>query len=187
MSTLTRMPSQIGQRELTLLNFYRASELHGGLILAQVARRARDGNLVLQLLRHAAEEVEHARLWTETIIAVGGRVEPVRRTYQAFYAETIGCQVGMLEVLALTQVFERRVYRHFLEHRRRAGTHPMVAKALGQMIEEEKSHLSWVKEWLDEQEATRGALVTELMARYAAVDDRIYDAVTAELGWRSAA
>lgn len=187
MTAIARIPSQVGQQELGLLNFYRASELHGGLILAQVARRARDGNLVLRLLRHAAEEVEHARLWTETIIAVGGRVEPVRRTYQAFYAEAIGCQVGMLEVLALTQVFERRVYRHFLEHRRRAGTHPVVAEALGQMIEEEKSHLSWVKEWLDEQAAIRGAIVTELMARYAAVDDRIYNAVTAELGWRSAA
>ncbi len=187
MSTIARMPSQIGQRELALLNFYRASELHGGLILGQVARRARDEHLVLQLLRHAAEEVEHARRWTETIIAVGGRVEPVRRTYQAFYAEAIGCQVGILEVLALTQVFERRVYRHFLEHQRRAGTHPVVAEALRQMIEEEKNHLSWVKEWLDEQASRRGAVVSELMSRYAAVDDRIYDAVTAELGWRSAA
>ena len=62
-----------------------------------------------------------------------------------------------------------------------------MAKALGQMIEEERSHLSWVKEWLDEQAAIRGAIVSELMARYAAIDDRIYDAVTAELGWRSAA
>ena len=179
--------AQVSERELRLLNFYRASELHGGLLLGQFARRARDGALVLQLLRHAAEEVEHARLWTETILCVGGRVAPVRRTYQAFYAEAIGRNVGMLETLALTQVFERRVYRHFLEHLRRPGIHPAVATTLRRMLEEEKGHLSWVKQWLDEQAASRGATVAALMARFTAVDRQIYGAVTAELGWRSAA
>ena len=179
--------AQVSERELRLLNFYRASELHGGLLLGQFARRARDGVLVVQLLRHAAEEVEHARLWTETILSVGGRVAPVRRTYQAFYADAIGRHVGMLETLALTQVFERRVYRHFLEHLRRPGIHPAVATTLRRMLEEEKGHLSWVKQWLDEQAASRGATVAALMARFTAVDRQIYGAVTAELGWRSAA
>ena len=40
------------QRELDLLNFYRASELHGGLILGQIARRARDPRLVLARTPH---------------------------------------------------------------------------------------------------------------------------------------
>jgi hypothetical protein len=47
----------ITTRELGFLNFYRASELHGGLILGQLARRARGSALVLDLTRHAAEEV----------------------------------------------------------------------------------------------------------------------------------
>ena len=78
----------ITSRELDFLNFYRASELHGGLILGQVVRRARDPELVLDLTRHSAEEVMHAQLWTETIIAVGGRIRPVRETYQARYARS---------------------------------------------------------------------------------------------------
>ena len=180
--------SEVDYVEVKRLNFYRASELHGGLILAQVARRTRGGDLTVDLLRHAAEEVDHARLWTEAIVAVGGRVQPVRDTYQTRYARFIGRPVGVLHVLALTQIFERRVYRHFTEHLRRPGTHPLVRATLRRMLEEEKGHLTWVKRWLDAQRATgRGAEVDAVMRRYAEVDARVYDALTIELGWREAA
>ena len=182
-----RRTMQVPDRELSFLNFYRASELHGGLILGQVARRVRDGAMATELLRHSAEEVGHARIWTETILAVGGRIQPVRSTYQERYAQAVGRPVGLLHVLALTQVFERRVYRHFVEHLRRPGTHPVVADALRLMLEEEKGHLSWVKEWLDREAAGRGDEVREVMRRYTEVDRRVYDALTLELGWREAA
>lgn len=179
---------EISERELSFLNFYRASELHGGLILAQVARRTRAGDLAADLLRHAAEEIEHARLWTETIVAVGGRVRPVRETYQTRYAQIVGRPVSVLHVLALTQIFERRVYRHFTEHLRRSATHPLVRATLRRMLEEEKGHLTWVKRWLDAQRAAgREAEVDAVMHRYAGVDARVYAALTSELGWREAA
>lgn len=179
--------THVSELELRFLNFYRASELHGGLILGQVARRTRDGMLATELLKHSAEEVEHARVWTETILAVGGRVRPVRFTYQDRYGAIIGRPVGVLHVLALTQIFERRVYRHFTEHLRRPGTHPIVRAALTRMLEEEKGHLSWVKHWLDQQAATRGDEVREIMRRYAEVDRQVYDTLTLELEWRMAA
>jgi bacterioferritin (cytochrome b1) len=179
--------TQVSELELRFLNFYRASELHGGLILGQVARRTRDGVLANELLRHSAEEVEHARLWTETILAVGGRVQLVRHTYQDRYGEIIGRPVGVLHVLALTQIFERRVYRHFTEHMRRPGTHPVVRATLHRMLEEEKGHLSWVKRWLDQQALRRGPEVREIMRRYGEVDRQVYEALTLELEWRMAA
>ncbi|HVE80458.1 MAG TPA: ferritin-like domain-containing protein [Gemmatimonadaceae bacterium] len=188
MTRATPFPTaQVSDRELGFLNFYRASELHGGLILAQVARRTRDGRLAGELLHHAAEEIEHARLWTETILAVGGRVSPVRETYQDRYAAAIGRPVGVLHVLALTQVFERRVYRHFAEHLRRPGTHPAVCVTLQRMLEEEKGHLRWVKAWLDHRAAGDAARIRTVMRRYAEVDARIYAALSTELGWREAA
>ena len=49
-----------------------------GFILGQMVRRTRDPELIIQLTRHSAEEVMHAQLWTETIVAVGGRPAPVR-------------------------------------------------------------------------------------------------------------
>jgi demethoxyubiquinone hydroxylase (CLK1/Coq7/Cat5 family) len=177
----------ITPRELGFLNFYRASELHGGLILGQIARRARGSELVLDLTRHSAEEVMHAQLWTETIIAVGGQVRPVRETYQARYARFVGTPIALVEILALTQVFERRVYRHFTEHLHRPTTHPCVRVTLERMLEEEKGHLRWVKRWLDEQSRVRGSVVSDTMARYAAADALVYAEMTDELGWRAVA
>ena len=178
---------EITPRELGFLNFYRASELHGGLILGQVARRARGSALVLDLTRHSAEEVVHAQLWTETIIAVGGQVRPVRETYQARYARVVGTPLALVEILALTQVFERRVFRHFTEHLHRPDTHPVVRATLARMLEEEKGHLRWVKRWLDEQQRAIGNRVVETLARYTAADALVYSHLTDELGWRVAA
>lgn len=177
----------ITSRELGFLNFYRASELHGGLILGQLARRARDPALLLDLTRHSAEEVQHALLWTETIIAVGGRVCPVRETYQSRYARVIGTPSSLLDVLALTQVFERRVYRHFTAHLQRAGTHVIVRATLARMLEEEKGHLLWVKRWLDEHARANPEQVGAAMRRYSAADALVYGQMTEELGWERAA
>ena len=178
---------EITERELTLLNFYRASELHGGLVLGRLVQHVRDPELILRLTAHSAEEVLHAQLWTETIIAVGGRIHPVRETYQARYARFVGTPMALVEVLALTQVFERRVYRHFTEHLHRPTTHPRVRATLARMLEEEKGHLRWVKRWLDEQASVRGGVVADALSRYAAADALVYEEMTKELGWREAA
>ena len=178
---------EITERELGFLNFYRSSELHGGLILGQIARGTRDAAMVVELTRHSVEEVQHSLLWTETIVAVGGRILPVRETYQDRYASVIGVPTGLLEVLALTQVFERRVYRHFTDHLRRRGTHPRVRTTLARMLEEEKGHLTWVKHWLDIQAMARGDVVRETMRRYTDADALVYAQMTAELGWAEAA
>lgn len=173
--------------EISLLNFYRASELHGGLVLGQMVRRTRDPELILQLTRHSAEEVMHALLWTETILAVGGTPAPVRDTYQNRYVAVVGMPISMIEVLALTQVFERRVYRHFVMHRRRPNVHPMIAATLDRMLEEEKHHLSWVRQWLDMAGRDGARDVREVMRRYALADRQIYEALSIEFGFRSAA
>lgn len=177
----------VSPTEIALLNFYRASELHGGLILGQMVRRTRDPELILRLTEHSAEEVMHALLWTETIIAVGGRPAPVRDTYQTRYAEAVGTPISMLEILALTQVFERRVYRHFTLHLRKPDVHPAVAATLRRMLEEEKGHLTWVKHWLDSQPGKRQAEVRDVLRRYETADEHIYAVMSAEYGWRIAA
>lgn len=177
----------VDNTEIALLNFYRASELHGGLILGQMVRRTRDPELIMQLTRHSAEEVNHALLWTETIVAVGGKPSPVRDTYQNRYVELVGTPISLLEVLALTQVFERRVYRHFTLHLRRPGVHPVVARTLQRMLDEERGHLSWVKHWLDVQAQQKGKEVSDVIRRYLVADQHVYDALSIEYGFRSAA
>lgn len=177
----------IADREYALLDFYRVSELHGGLILGRLAQRVSDRELIVNLTRHSAEEVTHALLWSETLIAVGRCPRPSRDSYQARYAAVLGMPSTPLEILALTQVFERRVFRHFTEHARRPGTHPIVRVTLQRMLAEERGHLSWVREWLDRQGSAGRGDVRALLNRYSAVDADIYAALTTEFGWREAA
>ena len=139
------------------------------------------------LTRHSADEYAHARLWTDTIIELGGEPHPVRATYQSRLGRIVGAPASVFHVLALSQVFERRVYRHFTEHLRRPGTHPVVQATLQVMLEEEKGHLTWVRDWLKEQAVERGAEVNEIMRGYAAADVHIYHTIARELGWKEAA
>jgi bacterioferritin (cytochrome b1) len=175
-------------RELDLLNFYRASELHGGLILAQLVRRVRDPQLVLALTRHAAEEIVHAQCWTETIIALGGTPRPVRETYQTHYARALRAPASVFHVLALTQVFEQRVFRHFTLHLRRPGIHPATCATLRRLLDEERNHLSWVRRWLDEQEKVRGRdVVVRTMREFTEADETIYAKLSEQYGFAHAA
>jgi bacterioferritin (cytochrome b1) len=181
------MIMEISPRELALLNFYRASELHGGLVLGRLVEHVRDPELILRLTAHSAEEVLHAQLWTETIVAVGGRPRPSSDTYQARYAAAIGVPTSIVEVLTLTQVFERSVYRHFVAHLRRPATHPRVQATLRRMLDDERGHLSWVKEWLDRQTGARRLAVPVLMQRYAAIDAAIHAQLMRDYHWRELA
>ena len=177
----------ITDRELTLLNFYRASELQGGLILGRLVEHVRDPELIVRLTEHSAEEVMHAQLWTETIVAVGGRPRPTADTFQARYASAIGTPTSLVEVLALTQVFERGVYRHFVQHLRRPGTHRCVQATLRRMLDDERGHLSWVQDWLNRQTGSRRAAIPALMHRYAEVDARIHAQLLIDYEWEELA
>ena len=178
---------EITDRELTLLNFYRASELEGGLVLGRLVQHVRDPQLMMRLTVHSAEEIMHAQLWTETIFAIGGRPRPTPDTYQSRYAMALGAPASLLEVLALTQVFERGVYRHFVMHLRRPETHPIVKATLRRMLDDERGHLSWVRKWLDAQTGARRAAVPKLIRRYRAVDARIRTQLMSDYEWEDLA
>jgi bacterioferritin (cytochrome b1) len=178
---------QITTLELDRLNFYRACELHGGRVLGQLARRARDTDLVLMLRRHSAAEFARAQRWTETILELGGEPQSVSSTYQSRLGRIVGAPASVFQVLALSQVFERRVFRHFTHHARLAGTHPVVRAALEQMIEEEKGHLSWMADWLQVEAERRRVNVHDLLNRFSLADAQVYGELLQEYGFRMAA
>jgi acyl carrier protein len=166
---------EISENDLWILSYYRESELAGALIMGRLARETDDDDLRVHLTEHCAEEAQHAWLWTETIRKVGGRPSRVAETYQTRYFAEIGNPTTLLEILALTQVFERRVIRHFRAHLGWPGTHPAVAETLQRMIDDEVGHISWVKDWLDNHAREKGdGTVDETLRRFTEVDRRIY-------------
>jgi len=141
---------EISENELWLLSYYRESELAGALLMGRLARETDDDDLRVRLTEHCAEEARHAWAWTECIQKVGGTPRKVSETYQTRYHAAVGNPTNLLEVLALTQIFERRVVRHFRAHLSWPGTHPEIKRTLQQLIDEEAGHIRWVKDRLDD-------------------------------------
>ena len=166
---------EISENELWILSYYRESELAGALVMGRLARCTDDDDLRVRLTEHCAEEAHHAWLWTATILEVGGMPLRVSETYQSRYYAMIGQPATVLEVLALTQVFEKRVLRHFRDHLRRPDTHPAVARTLRQMVAEEAGHIGWVKERLDRCAGELGVMaVEEVLRRFEEIDEEVY-------------
>lgn len=168
---------EISENDLWILSYYRESELAGSLVMGRLARETDDDDLRVHLTEHCAEEAHHAWLWTKTILDVGGTPKRVAETYQTRYYAELGTPASLLEVLALTQVFEKRVIRHFRAHMKWPNTHPAVLATLQRMIDDEVGHISWVKDRLDRYAAEKdSAVVAATMRRYTEVDQRVYDA-----------
>lgn len=166
---------EISRNELWLLSYYRESELAGALLMGRLAQQTDDDDLRVRLTEHCAEEARHAWAWTETILEVGGTPLRVSETHQSRYQALLGDPSSVLEILALSQIFERRVMRHFRAHLSWPGTHPAVKRTLQTLMDDEVDHIRWVKDRLDAHAAVHGqAAVQEMLDRYQQVDDQIY-------------
>ena len=166
---------QITRNELWLLSYYRESELAGALLMGRLAQQTDDDDLRVRLTEHCAEEARHAWAWTECILEVGGTPLRVSETYQSRYHALLGDPTSMLEVLALSQIFERRVMRVFRAHLNLPTTHPVVKRTLQQLMDDEVDHIRWVKDRLDAYAAAHGArVVDEMLGRFQQADDQIF-------------
>ena len=166
---------EITENELWLLSYYRESELAGALLMGRLACETDDDDLRARLTEHCAEEARHAWAWTECIQRVGGTPKKVSETYQTRYHAAVGNPTNLLEVLALTQIFERRVVRHFRAHLSWPGTHPEIKRTLQELIADEAGHIRWVKDRLDDYAAANGeAVVNEMMERFKRIDEEVY-------------
>lgn len=175
----------ISERELARLNFYRVSTLEIGLGLGRLVGQVREPWIMLQLTRHSGEELEHARLWTETILALCARPRTTRRSYLERHHMELGDVRSTLQSLALTHVLELRLHRHFQEHAELDEAHPLVRRTLRKIVEVEASHIAWIRWWLDREVDARGAEVRHLLERYQELDEAIYRNIRQELGFET--
>jgi hypothetical protein len=151
------------------INWYRQSELEGALLLGRVVRQAVDPFLVGQLVRHAADEARHAALWQETLERLELPVIRILRSYQSFYSPRIAPPASVAEVLAITHIFEQRVWRQFDQELRDASTPPVMRATIEVLHQDEQKHLDWVRRYLD-----RHPEGPALLNRYKSVDEQVY-------------
>jgi len=154
------------------LNWYRQSELEGALLLGRMVRAASNSFLVQKLTRHAADEARHAALWADAIAEAGLPTIRIFRSYQSLYGDHGGMPIGMQEVLAFTQIFERRVHKRFTTELHQTDLPTPARKAFEIMIADEGDHLEWVLSWLRTQADSQ-----PLLQKYQSIDLAVYHEV----------
>ncbi len=161
--------------ELFVLSFYRSSEINGSLFFGRLARALKPSPIQHDLSRHFADEAQHAWYWTDCIDRLGARPLKLGDAYQDRYLEAAGLPMNMMEVLAITLVFERRVINQYAKHQAVPDLHPEVAATIERIMEDERWHVQWVRDALAGLEERFGKEHVEAtLRRYRSADQEVY-------------
>lgn len=167
--------------ELFVLSFYRSSEINGSLFFGRLARALKPGPIQHDLSKHFADEAQHAWYWTDCIDRLGERPMKLGDAYQDRYLEAAGLPMNMMEVLAITLVFERRVINQYAKHLAVAGLHPEIGATINRIMEDERWHVQWVRDALAGLESRFGKEHVEAtLRRYREADREVYAQALAE-------
>ena len=176
----------LSENELWLLSYYRASEINGAVFFGRVARIVR-GPLAVDVTHHFADEANHANYWTQTIRDLGHLPFKQNRAYQDRYLDAVGVPANLMEVMAITQVFEKRVISIYRQHLRMPSIHPPVGRTIERIMRDERWHVQYVRDALHEMEQRYGAdEVRQTIARFTAADHEVCAGTLAEHGERMA-
>lgn len=164
-----------------LLSFYRTSEIGGALFFGQLARRLKPGPLQQDMTRHFADEAQHARYWTDCLEQLGAAPLNLDDTYQDRYLAAAGLPVNLMEIFAITHVFEKRAFGHYIAHKRQPGLPAPVTETLNRIMADEKWHIQWVGRALRAMEPEFGRdAIRDTLARYGAADAEVYQVLLRE-------
>ena len=163
------------ENTLWLLSFYRSSEISGALFFGRLAGVLCDSPIQRDLSRHFAEESQHAWYWTRCIDELGAKPLRLDAAYQDRYLAAAGIPANLMEVLALTQVFEQRVIRQYAVHSRLRGMSPIIRATLLRIMQDEKWHVRWVREALESMAREHGRpAVEQARRRFLAADAEVF-------------
>jgi bacterioferritin (cytochrome b1) len=168
------------ENELWLLSYYRSSEINGALFFGRVARIIR-GPLQVDVTHHFSDEANHARYWTQCINDLGHLPVKQSRAYQDQYLDAVGVPANIMEVMAITQIFEKRVINQYRQHMRFPRINPAVRQTIEKIMHDERWHVRYVRKALEAMQEKYGTVeIAETLARYAAADKEIYAKTLAE-------
>ncbi|WP_373234569.1 ferritin-like domain-containing protein [Mycobacterium marinum] len=174
----------LSENDLWLLSFYRHSEITGALFFGRVAQFVR-GPLQVDVTHHFSDEANHANYWTKCINELGELPLRQRRAYQDQYIDAVGVPVNVMEVMAITQVFEKRVIAQYNQHMRIPGIHPAVRQTLEKIMLDERWHVKYVRNALKAMEERYGAEeIEQTLKRHTEADNEVYAKALAEYGER---
>jgi len=158
-----------------MFNYYRDAELRGANLLYRLMSHLEDADSQVKLSAHFADETRHAWLWTKRIHDIGGTPAKVGDGYQT----RIGLRVvprNLIDILALTVVVEERSLQRYEEHAARPGVDSETLEVLREVTKDEKWHISWIRNKLEEIATAEGnvAKMNEALEKYREIDQQVY-------------
>jgi hypothetical protein len=169
------------ENERWILSFYRTSEINGSLFFGRLAKSIPPGPIQHDMTKHFSDEGVHAWYWTSCLRKLGS--EPLRldETYQDRYLVAAGLPTNLMEILAITLVFEKRVIGQYALHRGTPGVQPEISDTIARIMEDEKWHISWVSAAIEGLKPEYGAgRVDETLRRFHEADQHVYESVLRE-------
>jgi len=133
------------------------------------------------MTKHFADEATHAWHWTKCIESLGESPLRIAHAYQDNYVEAAGMPVNLMEVLAITQVFEQRVIGQYAMHAKLPDLHPAIKSTLNLIMTDEKWHIEWIGNALAAMEGDYGAAQIErTLSRLRQADRNVYQQASRE-------
>jgi len=164
-----------------VLSFYRTSEISGALFFGELARSLRPSAIQQDMTRHFADEANHARYWTDCLEKLGAEPLKLPMSYQNQYLAAAGMPTNLMEILAITQVFEKRVVAQYKLHARSPNTPDVVRKTIDTIMDDERWHISWIRDALTRMEDEYGAdNIRDTLRRFTLADRDVYQRTTRE-------
>jgi bacterioferritin (cytochrome b1) len=167
--------------ERWVLSYYRMSEINGSLFFGRLARTLKASPIQHDLTKHFADEAQHAWYWTDCLERLGAPPIKLSDAYQDQYLEAAGLPVNMMEILAITLVFERRVINQYAKHLAIPDLRVEVRETIDRIMEDERWHVQWVRDALTGMEDRFGKdTIAQTLRRYKEADREVYAHTLAE-------
>jgi hypothetical protein len=164
-----------------ILSYYRSCEISGALFFGQLARSLKPSSIQCDMTRHFADEAQHARYWTNCLAELEAEPLKLCTSYQDQYIATAGLPANLMEILAITQVFENRVIIQYNLHAATAGLPPEVQDTLKVIMTDEQWHLEWIRDALISMEPEYGKdNIRQTLKRFTDADREVYQKTIVE-------
>lgn len=158
-----------------ILSFYRTSEIGGALFFGELARTLRPSAIQQDMTRHFADEANHARYWTDCLASLGAEPLKLKSAYQNQYVAAAGMPTNIMEILAITQVFEKRVISQYALHAGSPDTPDIVRDTIDRILLDEKWHVQWIRDALRGMRDEYGAEnIDATLRRFTLADREVY-------------
>jgi bacterioferritin (cytochrome b1) len=165
----------LSENELWLLSFYRTSEISGSLFFGRLAKSLKPSAIQHDMTKHFSDEALHAWHWSACIEGLGAKPLKLTEAYQDQYLTAAGAPSNLMEVLAITQVFEKRVIHQYSRHREVEGLRPIIERTLSTIMQDERWHIQWIGKALKSMEPEYGKeLIEKTLKRFWQADQEVY-------------